>query len=117
MSAAAVVLSVPLIAEFSFAPINLWTGRTMPNFTRFTGLDPRVATRVLAPVKLLTAAALAAGLAVSAASIAGASLTLAICAFYLLRLSAPRRRDPTGVAGFAIFGALALALLLVSSLG
>ena len=55
MTALAVVLSVLLIAEFVFAPINLWTGRTMANFTRFTGLSPRFATRILAPLKLLTA--------------------------------------------------------------
>jgi hypothetical protein len=116
MTALADVLSALLIAEFVFAPINLWTGRTMANFTRFTGLPPRFATRFLAPLKLLTAVLLIAGLAVAALSIAGAVVTLAICAFYLVRLAHPRRRDPAGVAGFAIFGTLALALLLVRTL-
>jgi hypothetical protein len=33
-------LSLLVIAEFVMAPINLWTGRTMPLFTRFTGYAP-----------------------------------------------------------------------------
>ena len=36
MRIAAIVLSVPLIVEFVFAPLNLWTGRTIGNFIRFT---------------------------------------------------------------------------------
>jgi len=66
MTIAVWTLSLLSIAEFTFAPLNLWTGRTMPNFTRFTGLPPRVATQVFAPVKLATGAALAGGLAVPA---------------------------------------------------
>jgi len=37
------IVSVPLILEFLFAPMNLWTGRTIGNFVRFTVvrlLDP-----------------------------------------------------------------------------
>lgn len=111
MTAAAVVLGVLLLAEFVFAPINLWTGRTMPNFTRFTGLDPRLARGVVAPVKLVTAALLAVGLFSRAVSIIGAGLAVGICAFYLLRLSSPARRDGLGLVAFTLFGALAVALL------
>ncbi len=111
MTAAIWILSVPLIAEFVFAPVNLWTGRTMGNYTRFTGLPPWSATRLLAPVKLATAMLLTAGLAVRALSIAGAALAVAVSVFYLARLAGPGRRDRAGLAGFAIFGALACALL------
>lgn len=111
MTAAIWILSVPLIAEFVFAPVNLWTGRTMGNYTRFTALPPWFAIRILAPVKLATAVLLIAGLAVRVLSIAGAALAVAVSVFYLVRLSGPGRRDPAGLAGFAIFGALACALL------
>ena len=113
MTVVIVVLSLLLAAEFVFAPVNLWTGRTMGNFTRFTGLPPRFATHVLAPVKLAAALALLAGLAVRPLSIAGAAAALAISGLYLMRLAGPGRRDPAGIAGFAVFGALALALLAV----
>lgn len=113
MTAAIWTLSILSIAEFAVAPLNLWSGRTMPNFTRFTGLQPKVATRVFAPVKLATAAALAAGLAFPALGLAGAALATGICAFYLLRLLAPGRRHLDGIAGFAVFGSWALALLLL----
>jgi hypothetical protein len=113
MTVAIWVLSVLSIAEFVFAPLNLWTGRTMPNFTRFTGLSPWLATRVVAPVKLAAAAALAAGLAYPTLGVAGAALATAICAFYLVRLLAPGRRDLDGLVAFALFGSWALALLLL----
>jgi hypothetical protein len=113
MSVLAVIIATALILEFVFAPINLWTGRTMPNFVRFTGYTPRTATTLFAPIKLLTAALLAVGLFSRGVGIAGASLALAISAVYLVRLSAPGRRDPAGLAGFALFGTLAAALLVV----
>lgn len=117
MIVAVVILSLLLAAEFAFAPVNLWTGRTMGNFTRYTGLPPRFATHVLAPVKLATCVALLAGLAVLPLSIAGAAAALAISCFYLVRLAAPGRRDPAGITGFAIFGALAAALLILRLAG
>jgi hypothetical protein len=116
MTIALWILSVPLIAEWVMAPVNLWTGRTMPLFTKFTGFSPAVARRGFAPVKLVAAGLLAAGLAYRPLSIAGAALTIAICAVYLARLAAPGRRAPDGIAAFTLFGALALALLLLSSL-
>ena len=107
----AVILAVPLILEFVFAPINLWTGRTMPNFVRFTGYEPRIARTLFAPVKLITAALLTAGLFIRGVGIAGASSALVISMVYLVRLSARGRRDPAGLVGFALFEAFAAALL------
>jgi hypothetical protein len=114
---AAVVLAVPLILEFLFAPVNLWTGRTMDNYLRFTGLPAAFATRVLAPVKLATAIVLIIGVWVRVLGIIGAALALAISCFYLVRLAGPGRRDTAGIAGFALFGALAAALLAVRLAG
>lgn len=113
MTIAIWILSVLSIAEFTFAPVNLWTGRTMPNFTRFTGFGPEVATRLFAPVKLASAVALAVGLAVPAVGLAGAALATAICAIYLVRLLAPERRHVDGLVGFGVFGSWALALLVL----
>jgi hypothetical protein len=113
MTIAIWILSLPLIAEFVMAPINLWTGRTMPLFTKFTGFSPGTARHVFAPVKLTAAVLIAAGLAIRPAGIAGAAITTAVCAVYLARLAAPGRRDGSGVAAFLLFGALAVALLVV----
>jgi hypothetical protein len=116
MTVAIWILSLPLIAEWVMAPINLWTGRTMPLFTKFTGFSPATARRAFAPVKLAAALLLTAGLAFQQASIAGAAVTVAICALYLIRLAAPGRRDPSGVTAFLLFGALAVALLVLQVL-
>jgi uncharacterized membrane protein YphA (DoxX/SURF4 family) len=105
------ILSLLLIAEFVMAPINLWTGRTMPLFTKFTGFSPSTARLAFAPVKLVAAVLVAIGLAYRPASVAGAALTTAVCLLYLIRLAAPGRRDLSGVAAFLLFGALAVALL------
>jgi hypothetical protein len=113
MTAVAIVLSVPLILEFVFAPVNLWTGRTIGNFVRFTGFDPWIGKTFFAPVKLATAVLLAAGLAVRDLSIAGAASALALSALYIVRLLGRTRRDPAGLLGFTLFGALAAALLAV----
>jgi uncharacterized membrane protein YphA (DoxX/SURF4 family) len=108
---AAVIVTLLLAAEFSFAPFNLWSGRTMGNFTTYTGLQPRFATHFLAPVKLVTALLLVVGLFLRPASIAGAALAIAISGIYLVRLAAPGRRNPVGLTGFIVFCALACALL------
>jgi len=108
---AAAIVTLLLAAEFIFAPFNLWSGRTMRNFTTYTGLPPRFATHFLAPVKLVTAFLLVAGLFLRPVSIAGAVLAMVISGFYLVRLAAPGRRDPAGLAGFIVFGALAGLLL------
>jgi hypothetical protein len=110
------ILSGILIAEFVMAPINLWTGRTMANFVRFTGYPPSVARRVFAPVKLLSAVLVAVGLAAPVAGIAGAALTTAISGVYLVRLAAPGRRLGEGIAGFGLFGGCGVALLVLQLL-
>jgi hypothetical protein len=110
------ILSLLLIAEFVMAPINLWTGRTMPLFTKFTGFSPTVARRVFAPVKLAGAVLIGIGLAVPAASAAGAAVIAGICAVYLTRLARPGRSGSSGVAAFALFGSWAIALLVLQIL-
>ena len=107
------VLSILLVGEFVMAPVNLWTGRTLPAFTRFTGYSPLVARRAFAPVKLVAAILVAAGLGLRAAGVAGAAIATAICAIYLSRLAAPDRRDRAGIAAFALFGGWAVALLIL----
>jgi hypothetical protein len=110
------ILSVLLVGEFVMAPINLWTGRTMPLFTRFTGFRPVIAQRVFAPVKLAAAVLIAIGLAVPVAGVAGATAIAGICAVYLIRLAGPGGRDRSGLAAFAVFGSWALALLVLQIL-
>jgi hypothetical protein len=113
MTILAVVLSIPLILEFLFAPVNLWTGRTIDTFVRFTGFAPSVARALFAPAKLACAVLLLVGLVVWDASVAGAILALVISAVYLVRLLGRGRRDPAGLVGFGLFGLLAAALLVV----
>ncbi|HEX9034811.1 MAG TPA: hypothetical protein VF834_23445 [Streptosporangiaceae bacterium] len=113
MTIAIWILAVLLIAEFLMAPVNLWTGRTMPVFESFTGLPPRIATHVFAPVKLIGAILIAIGLVVPAAGIAGSVIIVAVCAVYLFRLAMPGRRSASGLAAFALFGSWAIALLVL----
>ncbi|HET6865827.1 MAG TPA: hypothetical protein VFH80_07885 [Solirubrobacteraceae bacterium] len=110
-------MSIPLILEWTFAPFNLWSGRTLENFVRFTGFQPGVATQLFAPAKLAVAGLLMAGVAVPALSVAGAAGTVLISLVYLVRLSAPSRRDPAGVAGFTLFALIGVALLRVRLIG
>lgn len=107
------ILSLLLIAEFVMAPINLWTGRTMPLFARFTGFSPSAARRVFAPAKLAGAVLIGIGLALPAASVAGAAVIAGICAVYLIRLARPGRSVWSGVVAFAMFGSWAIALLVM----
>lgn len=104
-------LSILLALEFLFAPLNLWTGRTMPNFMRFTGFPSTVARRVFAPFKLLLAVALIVGLFVRAVSIAGALGTIVISGVYLVRLVT---RDRVEIDGFLAFGFTTLAGLAIA---
>lgn len=105
------ICSVPLIAEFAFAPFNLWSGRTMPNFTRYTGMPPALARNVLAPVKLLGALLLALGLAFAGAGVGGAGVIALVSCFYLWRLAGRGRRHADGLAAFGLTLVLAIALL------
>ena len=111
MTVAIWILSLPLIAEFVMAPVNLWTGRTMQNFTRFTGLSPAVARTVFAPVKLVGAVLLAIGLGIAAAGLAGAVIIAAVCAAYVLLLAAPGRRDAAGLVFFGAGLVMSVALI------
>ena len=111
MTIAVWIVSLPLIAEFVMAPINLWTGRTMHNFTAFTGLRPSTARSVFAPVKLAGAVLLAVGLGMSAAGLAGAIVIAAVCAAYVLLLAASGRRDSAGLIFFGAGLAMAVALI------
>lgn len=110
------VLSLLSMAEFVMAPINLWTGRTMPLFTRFTGFPPAVARRVFAPVKLVAAVLIGIGIPLAPFGLVGAAIITVVCLVYLIRLSAPDRRDGSGIAGFALFGAWAVGLLVLQLL-
>ncbi len=105
--------SLPLIAEFAVAPFNLWSGRTMSNFLRFTGLPASVARHAFAPAKLAAAGLLAVGLGVAAWGAVGAAITGLISLVYLVRLASPRRRYPDGIAAFTLTLALALAVLVL----
>lgn len=111
------LMSLPLIAEFVFAPLNLWNGRTTANWVRYTGLPPRSAQLFAAPVKLITAALLVIGLVWRPAGLAGAAACVAIALFYLARLAHPARRAAIdGILAFTLFGGLAVALLAVQLL-
>lgn len=113
MTVVVYVLSLLLVAEFVFAPLNLWSGRTSENWIRFTGLSTRLARTVAAPVTLTTAVLIAAGLLVRPLGIAGAAAAVAVSLFYLARLAHPARRAADGVGAFLLFGALAGALLAI----
>ncbi|MGH3415410.1 MAG: hypothetical protein ACRDVE_15770 [Actinocrinis sp.] len=115
MTAVMWIFSVLLIAEFVMAPINLWTGRTMQNFTNFTGLDPSIARTVFAPVKLAGALLIAIGLAVHPLGVAGAVIIAVVCAVYVILLAAPGRRDPAGLGFFAVGLIMAVVLAMVQA--
>lgn len=105
------LVSLPLIAELAFAPVNLWRGRTTASWVRYTGLTPRDARLFAAPAKLVTATLLIAGLVWRPLGVAGAAASVAIALFYLVRLGHPARRAADGIAAFILFGALGGALL------
>ncbi len=117
MTAVMWIFSVLLIAEFVMAPINLWTGKTMHNFTNFTGLQPGVARTVFAPVKLVGALLLAIGLAVHPLGVAGAVVIAVVCGAYVILLAAPGRRDRAGLGFFAVGLIMAVVLALVHAGG
>jgi hypothetical protein len=117
MTVAIWIFSLPLIAEFAVAPVNLWTGRTMANFAADTGLPAWIATRVFAPVKLAGAVLLAIGLGVPSLSVAGASVLAGGCCAYLVRLSAPGRRDTAGLVAFSAALGCAFVIVLLRLVG
>lgn len=111
MRVAAIVLSVPLAAEFVMAPVTVWTGRNLPLFEKYTGHSPAVARTVFAGAALVLF-----GVFFKPASPAGAALLALVCCYYLVRLTSPARRDGSGLAAFALFGAWAVGLLVVQLL-
>lgn len=110
-----IICSILLIAEFIMAPINLWTGKTMPNFTAFTGLSPAMARTIFAPLKLVGALLLIAGFWQAKIAAAGAGILGFICLVYLVRLSGRDRRDPSGIGAFA-FGLACAAIVFFGSI-
>lgn len=115
MTLALWLCSLPLIAEFAVAPFNLWSGRTIGNFTRFTGLPPVVATRLFAPLKLLAALLLASGLAVGVLGAVGAAIVALISIAYLTALAPARRRQRDGTAAFGLTLAIATAVFVLQA--
>lgn len=113
MTVALWICSLPLIAEFAVAPFNLWSGRTLPTFARFTALPSYLATRVFAPLKLVGALLLAAGLASRGPGVVGAGLIALISGAYLVRLAAPCRRHADGLVAFGLCMALVLAVMVL----
>jgi len=85
----------------------------MSAFIAFTGFHPATAKRIFAPVKLAGAVLVAVGVVLRPVGIVGAALVSAVCAVYLIRVAAPGRRSPAGLAGFLIFGTGAVALLVL----
>lgn len=113
MTVALWIFSILLIAEFVMAPVNLWTGRTMPFFLALTGHTAKTARTVFAPVKLLGAVLVAVGLAVRPAGVAGAAILTAVCLYYLVRIAAPGRRSGQGTLAFVLFGSWAVVVLVL----
>jgi len=100
------ICTILVIAEFLMAPVNLWTGRTLPTFRQFTGLSDRVAKAVFAPVKLVGALLIAAGLLAPVLTYAGCAVVGLICVAYFICLSRPSGRDRQGYLAFGLFFAL-----------
>jgi hypothetical protein len=104
------LLLLLLVAEFVMAPINLWTGWTLPAFTAFTG-SPPPPLGASSPLSNWPAPSWSrSAWRCARAGIAGAAAMTAVCAVYLIRLLAPQRRSTAGLAGFLLFGACAAAL-------
>ncbi|MFF4650456.1 hypothetical protein [Streptomyces sp. NPDC001380] len=110
MTAVVVILSILLILEFSFAPVNLVTGRNAPLFTQFTGISSRNAMLVVAAVDALGALLVAVGLFAPKVSIAGAVLITALCAWYLVMM-VRHGHFGSGLVGFLLFGSWSVGLL------
>ena len=109
------LLSVVLVAEFIMSPINFWAGRAqnLAYFRQFTGWPDRTARVVFAPLMLVGAVLIAAGIPWPPAAMAGSALIFAVCATFLLRLAAANRRAPIGIGAYVLFGACAAVLLLI----
>ena len=111
MSLLSAALSVPLILEFSVAPINLITGRNAHLFTEFTGLTSRPAMLTVAALNAAGAGLLTVGLVNRQAAVLGALVIGGVSAWYLIMMM---RKGHTGIGvpAFLLTGALALGILL-----
>ncbi len=114
MSILSAALSVPLILEFTFAPINLVTGRNAHLFTEFTGITNRKAMLAVAAVNALGAGLLTAGLINRQAAVLGALVIGGVSAWYLIMMM-KNKHFGIGVPAFLLTGALALGILLERS--
>jgi hypothetical protein len=110
MTAVVIVLSILLILEFSFAPVNLISGRNAPLFTQFTGITSRSAMLAVAAIDALGALLVAVGLFAPKVSITGAVLLTALCAWYLVMM-VRHGHFGSGMVGFLLFGSWSAGLL------
>lgn len=104
------ILSILLILEFVFAPVNLITGRNAPLFTEFTGIESRTAMLVVAGLDALGALLVAIGLFAPKVSVAGAVLLTALCGWYIVMMVL-NGHFGMGMIGFLLFGSWAVGLL------
>jgi hypothetical protein len=109
---AVVVLSILLILEFSFAPVNLIDGHNAPLFREYTGIQGHGGLVAVAWIDGIGAALVAIGLFSRRISIVGAGLLSALCAWYLVMILG-HGANAGGLAGFVLFGAWAVGLLWV----
>jgi hypothetical protein len=116
MSVLSTVLSIPLIAEFTIAPINLITGKNAHIFTEFTGITSRKAMYAVAGVSALGAGLLTVGLVNRQAAVLGALTIGGLSAWYLLMMMR-KKHAGVGVPFFLLVGLLALGVLLERSGG
>jgi hypothetical protein len=107
---AVAVLSVLLILEFGFAPVNLIDGHNAPLFREYTGIHSHTGLVVVAWIDGIGAALVALGLFSRRVGIAGAGLLSALCAWYLVMILG-HGANAGGLAGFVLFGAWAVGLL------
>ncbi|MGH3415582.1 MAG: hypothetical protein ACRDVE_06885 [Actinocrinis sp.] len=111
MSILSAALSVPLILEFTFAPINLITGRNAHLFTEFTGLTSRPAMLTMAALNAAGAGLLTVGLINRQAAVLGALIIGGVSAWYLIMMMRNGHAG-IGVPAFLLTGALAVGILL-----
>lgn len=104
------VLSVLLILEFGFAPVNLIDGHNAPLFREYTGIHAHSGLVAVAWIDGIGAALVALGLFSRWVGIAGAGLLSALCAWYLVMILG-HGANAGGLGGFLLFGAWAVGLL------
>lgn len=111
MSILSTALSLPLIAEFTVAPINLITGRNAHLFTEFTGLTSKSAMWAVAAVSAAGAGLLTVGIFNRQAAVLGALTIGGLSAWYLLMMMR-KKHTGVGIPFFMLTGLLAVGVLL-----